>query len=43
KVPIVNDYFTHLVFCIIILSVLTGVIGYIRHKFFNKNKMPISQ
>ena len=43
NMPIVKDNFTHLVFGIIILSVLPGVIGYIRHKFFNKNKMPNNQ
>lgn len=38
NMPIVKDNFTHLVFGIIILSVLPGIIGYIRHKFFDKNK-----
>ena len=37
NLPVVKDNFTHLIFGIIILSVLPGVIGYIRHKFFNKN------
>lgn len=36
--PLVKDNFTHLVFGIIILSILPGIIGYIRHKFFNKDK-----
>ncbi|OTG85150.1 DedA family protein [Acinetobacter sp. ANC 4648] len=36
NMPIVKDNFTHLIFGIIILSVLPGIIGYIRHKFFNK-------
>ncbi|NHB56923.1 DedA family protein [Acinetobacter sp. 194] len=35
--PLVKDNFTHLVFGIIILSILPGVIGFIRHKFFNKD------
>jgi len=38
NMPIVKDNFTHLIFGIIILSVLPGIIGYIRHKFFDKNK-----
>ena len=37
NMPIVKDNFTHLIFGIIILSVLPGVIGFIRQKFFNKN------
>lgn len=36
NMPIVKDNFTHLIFGIIILSVLPGIIGYIRHKFFQK-------
>ena len=36
NMPIIKDNFTHLIFGIIILSVLPGVIGYIRHKFFAK-------
>ncbi len=36
NLPVVKDNFTHLIFGIIILSILPGVIGYIRHKFFNK-------
>ena len=35
--PLVKDNFTHLVFGIIIISILPGIIGYIRHKFFKKN------
>ncbi|RKG37958.1 DedA family protein [Acinetobacter rongchengensis] len=38
NMPIVKDNFTHLIFGIIILSILPGMIGYIRHKFFDKNK-----
>ena len=37
NLPVVKDNFTHLIFGIIILSVLPGIIGYIRHKFFNKD------
>ena len=37
NMPIVKDNFTHLIFGIIILSVLPGVIGFIRQKFLNKN------
>ena len=36
NMPIVKDNFTHLIFGIIIISVLPGIIGFIRHKFFNK-------
>lgn len=36
---LVKDNFTHLVFGIIFLSILPGIIGFIRHKFFNKNKV----
>ena len=36
NLPIVKDNFTHLIFGIIILSVLPGVIGFIRQKFFKK-------
>jgi membrane-associated protein len=36
NMPIVKDNFTHLIFGIIILSVLPGIIGFIRHKFFEK-------
>ena len=36
--PLVKDNFTHLVFGIIFLSILPGLIGFIRHKFFNKEK-----
>ena len=39
NMPIVKDNFTHLIFGIIIISVLPGIIGFIRHKFFN-NKDP---
>ncbi|WP_010116756.1 DedA family protein [Acinetobacter sp. P8-3-8] len=38
NMPIVKDNFTHLIFGIIIISVLPGIFGYIRHKFFDKNK-----
>ena len=37
NLPVVKDNFTHLIFGIIILSVMPGIIGYIRHKFFNKD------
>ena len=37
NLPVVKDNFTHLIFGIIILSVLPGVIGFIKSKFFNKN------
>lgn len=37
--PLVKDNFTHLIFGIIILSVLPGVIGFIRHKFFQKKSV----
>ena len=36
NMPIVKDNFTHLIFGIIFLSILPGIIGYIRHKFFAK-------
>ena len=36
NMPIVKDNFTHLIFGIIILSILPGIFGYLRHKFFNK-------
>src|SRR5690606_19804126 len=32
NMPIVKDYFTHLIFGIIIISVLPGIIGFIRQK-----------
>ena len=38
NMPIVKDNFTHLIFGIIILSVLPGLIGYLRQKFFKKHK-----
>lgn len=38
NMPIVKDNFTYLIFGIIILSIMPGVIGFIRHKFFNPNK-----
>lgn len=38
NMPIVKDNFTHLIFGIIIVSVLPGIIGFIRHKFFPKKK-----
>ena len=34
NMPIVKDNFTHLIFGIIILSVLPGIIGFIKQKFF---------
>jgi membrane-associated protein len=37
NMPIVKDNFTHLIFGIIILSVLPGMIGFIRQKLFKKN------
>ena len=39
NMPIVKDDFTYLIFGIIILSVLPGVIGFIRHKFFPKKDL----
>ena len=39
NMPIVKDNFTYLIFGIIILSVLPGVIGFIRHKFFPKKDL----
>lgn len=36
NMPIVKDNFTYLIFGIIILSVLPGIIGYARQKFFRK-------
>lgn len=36
NMPIVKDNFTYLIFGIIILSVLPGIIGFIRHKLFQK-------
>ena len=38
NMPIVKDNFTHLIFGIIIISVLPDVFDYLRHKFFDKNK-----
>ena len=38
NMPIVKDNFTHLIFFIIFLSILPGIIGYIRHKFFAKKE-----
>ena len=38
NLPLIKDNFTHLIFGIIILSILPGIIGYIRHKFFNKKQ-----
>ena len=38
NMPIVKDNFTHLIFGIIFLSILPGIIGYIRHKFFAKKE-----
>ncbi|KKW78545.1 cytochrome O ubiquinol oxidase [Acinetobacter sp. Ag2] len=40
NIQFIKDHFTHLIFLIIILSVLPGIIGYIRNKFFNKHKLP---
>jgi membrane-associated protein len=37
NMPIVKDNFTHLIFGIIILSVLPGMIGFIRQKLVKKN------
>lgn len=37
NMPIVKDNFTHLIFGIIILSVLPGIIGFIKQKFFKKS------
>lgn len=37
NMPIVKDNFTHLIFGIIILSVLPGVIGFLRQKFSKKS------
>ena len=39
NMPIAKDNFTYLIFGIIILSVLPGVIGFIRHKFFPKKDL----
>ncbi|WP_445114588.1 DedA family protein [Acinetobacter sp. WZC-1] len=36
NVQFIKDHFTHFIFGIIIVSILPGVIGYIRHKFFRK-------
>ena len=41
NMPIVKDNFTHLIFGIIIISVLPGIFGFIRHKFFPKNKQNV--
>ena len=38
NMTIVKDNFTHLIFGIILLSILPGIIGYIRHKFFAKKE-----
>ena len=38
NMPIVKDNFTYLIFGIIFLSILPGIIGYIRHKFFAKKE-----
>ena len=37
NMPIVKDNFTHLIFGIIILSVLPSVIGFLRQKFSKKS------
>ncbi|MFU0501940.1 cytochrome O ubiquinol oxidase, partial [Acinetobacter baumannii] len=34
--PLVKDNFTHLIFGIIIISILPGVIGFIRQKLKNR-------
>lgn len=34
NMPIIKDNFTYLIFAIIILSILPGIVGFIRHKFF---------
>lgn len=39
NMPIVKDNFTHLDFGIIFLSILPGIIGYIRHKFLLKRSL----
>jgi membrane-associated protein len=36
NMPIVKDNFTHLIFGIIIISILPGVIGFIRQKLNNR-------
>lgn len=36
NMPIVKDNFTHLIFGIIILSILPGIIGFIRQKIINR-------
>lgn len=36
NIPIIKDNFTYLIFGIIILSILPGIVEYIRHKFFKK-------
>lgn len=36
NIPFIKDHFTHFIFAIIIISVLPGVIGFIRHKFLAK-------
>ena len=41
NMPIVKDNFTHLIFGIIIISILPGIIGFIRQKL-NERKNPIS-
>lgn len=41
NMPIVKDNFTHLIFGIIIISVLPGIIGFIRHKFFPKKNTEV--
>ncbi|MFX4914365.1 cytochrome O ubiquinol oxidase, partial [Acinetobacter baumannii] len=36
NMPVVKDNFTHLIFGIIIISVLPGIIGFIREKLKNR-------
>ncbi|MCB8769288.1 DedA family protein [Acinetobacter soli] len=38
NMPMVKDNFTHLIFGIIILSILPGVIGFVRQKYLNRRQ-----
>ncbi|MGL1831311.1 UNVERIFIED_CONTAM: DedA family protein [Acinetobacter sp. HSTU-ASm16] len=38
NMPVVKDNFTHLIFGIIILSILPGVIGFVRQKYLNRRQ-----
>ena len=38
NMPVVKDNFTHLIFGIIILSILPGVIGFLRQKYLNRRQ-----